>query len=123
MKAEDAVAILRALGAECAALPAETSSAEFTAWYTKTRSVLIKALGENHHITDRFGEVSWSPWVAPTTRDQEIRSFQQGQQESTGLINAAIFELETLAGATDIVSDAGFDPAPCFGSIPASATA
>ncbi|MEH0933109.1 TIGR02391 family protein [Micromonospora sp. CPCC 205558] len=111
MKAQDVVPLLRTLREECVALPLlSVSSAQFSAWETKLRSVLIKALGETHHITSSFQKVSWTPWFEPAPREDMVKTFERARSISIGLVDAAIFELEHLAAVTDVVADAGFDP-------------
>lgn len=61
VKPEDAAARLRALRDEAATLPPSTSSAEFNSWQPRVRSVLTRALGESHHITQEFVSMSWTP--------------------------------------------------------------
>ena len=34
---------------------------EMQAWQPRARSVLTRALGESHHITERFVETRWTP--------------------------------------------------------------
>ncbi len=61
VKPEEAIDRMRALRAEAATLPHSTSSAEFNSWKPRVRSLLTRALGEHHHITERFVNTKWTP--------------------------------------------------------------
>lgn len=61
MNHAEAISRLKALRAEAATLPPSTSSAEFNSWKPRTRSALTRALGEKHHITQRFVRTKWTP--------------------------------------------------------------
>lgn len=54
MKPEEAIDRIRALRDEAATLPHSTGSSEFNSWKPRVRSILRRALGEHHHITERF---------------------------------------------------------------------
>jgi hypothetical protein len=61
VKPEEAIERLRTLLDEAARLPHSTGSAEFNSWQPRVRSVLTRALGESHHITERFVTAEWTP--------------------------------------------------------------
>lgn len=110
MKAEDATERLRALRAEANTLPPSTSSAEFTSWDSRSRSVLSRALGENHHITQRFVEIRWTPsmyTLGDTSAFQRV--FRATVPEAQGVLDAAIAEVELLAGDVPVADESGID--------------
>jgi hypothetical protein len=110
MKAEDAIERLRALRDEAAMLPPSTSSAEFNSWKPRARSVLTRALGGSHHITERFVSIQWSP-IMFTLGDESAftETFRATVPEAQGVLDAAIAELEMLADEAPAADEAGVD--------------
>ena len=100
MNDEDALKRLRALRDEAATLPPSTSSAEFNSWEPRTRSALIRALGEQHYITQRFINTKWTPSAAaPRDTIAFTSTFRGAVPEAQGILDAAIAEIELLAEA------------------------
>lgn len=110
MKADDAIERLRALREEASRLPPSTSSTEFNSWKPRTRSVLSRALGESHHITQRFIETKWTPSMY-TLGDSTAftQTFRATIPEVQGIIDAAIAEIELLAEEAPAADDSGID--------------
>jgi uncharacterized protein Ymh len=109
VKPEEAIERLTALRNE--ALPPSTSSAEFNSWFPRVRSVLARALGETHHITERFLGITWTP-SSYNMYDPDpafISAFQNARQRATGVINAAIAEIELLADEVPVADESGVD--------------
>lgn len=110
MKAEDAVERLRALRDEAATLPPSTGSAEFNSWKPRLRSVLTRALGESHHITQRFIAIKWTPSVYALGDTAAFTgTFRATVPEAQGVIDAAIAELELLAEEVPVADESGVD--------------
>ncbi|WP_152546884.1 TIGR02391 family protein [Amycolatopsis orientalis] len=111
MKPDDAADRLRALHTEAAHLPTSTSSAEFNSWNLRVRSVLNRALGETHHITETFLDIRWTPTMY-TMGDNSafINTFRATIPEAQGVLDAAIAELDLLADDTPIADESGVDP-------------
>jgi hypothetical protein len=106
----DAVTRLRALRDEAATLPLSTSSAEFNSWKPRTRSALTRALGEKHHITQRFINTRWTPSMY-TIGDTSAftMTFQATIPEVQGILDAAIAEIELLAEEGPAADESGID--------------
>jgi hypothetical protein len=110
MEAANAIALLRDLHDEASGLPHSASSAEFSSWDHRTRSVLAGALGEEHHITAEFVSMSWTPGIYMSgDREAFPSAFRAAMPRALGLFDAAIFELEHLS-AMAASDTAGFDP-------------
>ncbi|MFF0144616.1 uncharacterized protein Ymh [Amycolatopsis sulphurea] len=111
MTPDDAAERLRALRAEAASLPTSTSSAEFSSWHLRVRSVLNRVLGETHHITEGFSDIRWTP-AAYTLGDASAftDTFRATIPEAQGVLDAAIAELDFLADDTPIADESGVDP-------------
>jgi uncharacterized protein Ymh len=110
VKPEEAIERLRVLRDEAARLPLSASSAEFNSWQPRVRSVLTRALGESHHITERFVETRWTPW-AYTAGDRTAfeNAFRATIPIAQGILNAAIAELELLADEVPVADESGID--------------
>jgi hypothetical protein len=110
MKTAEWIAQLVALREEAAGLPTSTSSAEFNSWQHRTRSVLSKALGSSHHVTQAFIQMHWTPMMFSTGDSSAFRrAFTAAVPEAQGLLDAAIFELEQLS-ASGVPDDVSVDP-------------
>lgn len=109
MKPEDAIQRLRALRDEAAQLPDSTSSTEFNSWRPRARSVLTRALGESHHITEQFIAIKWTPAVAGTSEAFK-RAFKTAIPRAQGTLDAAIAELDLLADDVPVADESGIDP-------------
>ena len=109
MDTRRAIELLRRLQDEIPALPATNKSAEFASWDERTRSVLARSLGASHHITERFGSLSWIDRVVGGD-SMDRRAFIDAAVKAKGLIDAAIFELEELSAPDAGGSDAAYDP-------------
>jgi len=87
----------------------DTSSAAYTTWRSRTRSLLTAALGPNHHITSEFVALSWLP-VAFTVGDDGpfIRAFRSAAGQAQGYLDASLYELDAMVarrgelGADDV---------------------
>ena len=111
VKPEEAADLLRSLRDEAATLPPSTSSAEFNSWQPRVRTVLTRALGEDHHITTRFVTMSWTPgayMMGDTTAFPA--AFRNAMPAAQGLLDAAIAELEMLGDEIPVADESGIDP-------------
>jgi hypothetical protein len=72
--------------------------------------VLSRALGENHHITQRFVGTRWTPG-AYTIGDNSVftSTFRATIPEVQGIIDAAIAEIELLAEDAPAADESGID--------------
>lgn len=110
MKPGDAAERLRALRDEVATLPPSVNSAEFNSWQPRTRSLLIRALGERHHITERFVKTKWTPSMYTLGDGSAFTgAFRATVPEVQGILDAAIAELELLADDAPVADEAGID--------------
>lgn len=111
VKPEEAAERIRALRDEAATLPHSTSSAEFNSWKPRTRSVLTRALGENHHITERFIKTKWTPgaYSLDDARGAFERTFRATIPEVQGILDAAIAEIELLEDEVPVADESGID--------------
>jgi hypothetical protein len=114
MKLEDSINLLRQFDREIQDMAGSTwDSSDFNSWQHRTRSVLARALGESHHITQGFIKISWSAdmysGIPERDRNSDIQAFANASTQARGLIDAAIFELEQFQQSTDVAEDAGFD--------------
>ncbi|MGH3721311.1 MAG: TIGR02391 family protein [Pseudonocardiaceae bacterium] len=112
MKPEEAIERLRTLRDEAARLPHSTGSAEFNSWQLRVRSVLTRALGESHHITERFVTTKWTPSIYSATdaRAAFESAFSTTIPQAQGILDAAIAELELLADDVPVADESGIDP-------------
>ena len=110
VKPEDAITRLRNLRDEAATLPLSTSSTEFNSWMPRARSVLTRALGEKHHITERFVNTRWTPSMF-TMGDTSAftATFRATIPEAQGILDAAIAEIELLADEVPVADESGID--------------
>ena len=76
----------------------------------RARSVLTRALGENHHITERFVNTKWTPSMF-TMGDTSAftATFRATIPEAQGILDAAIAEIELLADEVPVADESGID--------------
>src|ERR1022692_2480832 len=108
MQSDVAVRLLARLRDEIPALT-DTGSADFVSWNQRTRSALVRSIGETHAITREFTTVQWHPRGFIVEGSYE-NAFHRGQAKARGLLDAAISELEDGGGNFDAVADDGIDP-------------
>lgn len=110
MKPEEVIARMRALRVAAATLPHSTSSTEFNSWMSRVRSLLTRALGEHHHITERFINTKWTPSIY-TIGDTSAFSatFRAKIPKVQGILDAAIAEIELLADEVPVADESGVD--------------
>ena len=110
MKGEDAIERLRALRAEAATLPASVGSADFNSWHPRARSVRTRALGQSHHITERFVGTKWTPSAYVMGDTSAFPSaFLATVPKVQGILDAAIAEIELLADDVPVADESGVD--------------
>lgn len=110
MKPLDAIERLRSLRDEAASLPHSTSSTEFNSWHPRVRSVLTRALGEPHHITQRFINIKWTPSMYSVGDTEAFRyTFRNTIPKAQGVLDAAIADLELLADEVPVADESGID--------------
>lgn len=110
MNYDETISRLKALRQEAASLPLSTSSAEFNSWEPRTRSALTRALGEKHHITQRFIKTKWTPSMYTMGDSSAFTSFFRATiPEVQGLLDAAVAEIELLAEEGPVADEAGID--------------
>lgn len=110
MQPEEVIERLRALREEAATLPLSTSSAEFNSWQPRVRSLLTRALGEHHHITERFIKTQWTPAIhVMGDRSAFEGTFRATIPKVQGILDAAVAELELLADEVPVADAAGVD--------------
>jgi hypothetical protein len=87
-------------------------STKFSSWKGRVQSVLTRALGADHHLTKAFIDVRYGlSIVTSSTPDSAWNSaFLSGLHEATGVLEAAIFELELAGASDDAVDETAFDP-------------
>jgi hypothetical protein len=87
-------------------------SGGFSSWKGRVNSVLVRALGKDHHLVKDFGGVRYSLSVfsSDTPQSSFDRAFAGGVQRACGVIEAAIFELEDAGTSDDAVDETSFDP-------------
>lgn len=112
MQAQKAIDNLKLLKAEAEQGSVQRGSGGFTAWKSKVRSVLTRALGKDHHILAGFDDVrySLSIFYASTPDSEFEQAFQLGLRDACGIIDAAIFELTDAGTSDDAVDETAFDP-------------
>lgn len=112
VKPGEAIERLHALRDEAARLPHSTGSTEFNSWQPRVRSVLTRALGESHHITERFVTIKWTPSMYSMANRQPAfeNTFRATIPEAQGILDAAIAELELLADDVPVADESGIDP-------------
>lgn len=110
MNHSEAISRLVALRDEAATLPPSTSSSEFNSWKPRTRSALTRALGEKHHITQRFIKTRWTPSIYTLGDSGAFTStFRATIPEVQGILDAAIAEIELLSKEGPVADEAGVD--------------
>jgi len=77
-------------------------------WELRVRSALLRALGERHHILERFGKIRWSSSVGGSLSD-EMKWFQRKADHATGMLTAAIAEVGMLADDMPVADESGID--------------
>lgn len=110
MNPEKAIDLLAQLRDESGRLPVSTSSPEFHSWHSRAESVLAKALGASHHITEAFRKVTWGPFAYGGDDSVLPAAFRSGLAEAQGLLDAAVFELRQLRETVGPLDEGGFDP-------------
>lgn len=81
-----------------------TSTAQFVSWRSRSKSVLARALGSDHHITENFAKINWT---LGHPGDDRIET--EAAQEAQGYLDAAAYEVEALASAGYAFDAAGVD--------------
>ncbi len=81
---------------------------QFISWQLRTRSVLAHALGEGHHITRAFIELSWIT-MEYGNPDADRRAFSEGETRATGILDAAAAEIGLLAAEVPVADESGID--------------
>jgi Protein of unknown function (Hypoth_ymh) len=107
MQPEVAAPLLTKLRDEIDTLP-HTNSAEFASWNQRTRSVLVRAMGETHAITQSFITIRWNPTGLLTDRSFDY-AFRAGQEKARGLLDAAMYELVSLGVTSHAMTEEGID--------------
>jgi hypothetical protein len=88
VQSDETIERLRALRDEAGSLPSSVSSAEFNSWQPRVRSVLTRALGPTHHITERFVNIKWTPSMYTIGDSQAFRStFQNTVPRAQGILD------------------------------------
>ncbi|MFI1354868.1 TIGR02391 family protein [Streptomyces sp. NPDC020898] len=87
-------------------------SSKFSSWKGRVQSVLTRSLGADHHLTQGFAKNRYSLSVASsdTPQSQWDKAFLGGVNRATGIIDAAIFELQQAGTSDDAVDETAFDP-------------
>jgi hypothetical protein len=113
VKSQEVIDRLRALRDEAATLPSSVESAEFNSWKPRTRSALTRALGEQHHITQKFIKIKWTP-TAYMLDDTTVfaRTFVATIPVAQGVLNAAVAEMELLAEEGLAANESDIDSEP-----------
>ena len=109
---DKAIGALRALQ-DAAKTPEVMAGGErFTAWKSKVRSVLVASLGPRDDLILKFDGVSYSlsMWSSSTPESAWTRAQHGGIREACGLIDAAIYQLDLLAGDDEPIDERSFDP-------------
>jgi Protein of unknown function (Hypoth_ymh) len=105
---EDAKRELSNLRAELATL-AYANPGVFVSWELRARSALARALGEHHHILERFREIDWFPPVGGGSLAEDIQWFQRKADHGRGMLEAAIAEVGMLADDVPVADESGID--------------
>jgi len=85
---------------------------DWKSWHPKTEATLRRIFGDEHRFVERFGGISWSlsAWTNNTPRESFEAAFYRGLEAAIGLLEAAIFDQETLAEVGDPADDNIYDP-------------
>ncbi|WP_435601420.1 TIGR02391 family protein [Streptomyces sp. C10-9-1] len=113
MQARKAIANLKQLQEEAKQRGIELKrSGEFSSWKGRANSVLVRALGVDHHLVKDFGAVRYSLSVfsSDTPKSSFDKAFLGGAHRACGVIDAAIFELDDAGTSDDAVDETAFDP-------------
>lgn len=91
---------------ELTKLRAESSSADvldgataFTSWKARAKTVLIQALGREHHLVESFDGIRYtlSVWTTSTPQSAYANARKRGLERAAGVLDAAIYEVELSA--------------------------
>jgi Protein of unknown function (Hypoth_ymh) len=85
----------------------QNSEDKFTSWKGRVRSVLSRALGVDHHLTQDFSKVKYETFSPTVIAVQN--AFMQGLKEACGIIDAAIYDLELGGTSDEAVDESAFD--------------
>lgn len=113
MHTSTAIKKLNELKEEALIEGAELESPEkFSSWKGRVRSILSRALGVDHHLTQSFvkNPYSLSAFTSQTPDSAFTQAFLKGVQRANGIIDAAIFELDLAGTSDDAVDETAFDP-------------
>lgn len=113
MQTSTAIASLKSLKEEAEQQGLQLQpSAKFSSWKGRVQTVLTRALGADHHLTKEFIDVRYTLSAASTSTPESAwdAAFLSGLHEATGLLEAAIFELELAGTSDDAVDETAFDP-------------
>lgn len=113
MQAQRAIEVLTGLKEEADRRGLELQPpGEFASWKGRVRSTLIRALSKDHHLLTDFEKVRYSLMVmSPDTPDSAFqRAFLGGLRKASGIIEAAIFELQEGGTSDDAADETAFDP-------------
>ncbi|MFJ5027714.1 TIGR02391 family protein [Streptomyces sp. NPDC088560] len=113
MQAQRAIEVLTSLKEEADRRGIELRPpGEFSSWKGRVRSTLIRSLGKDHHLLADFEKVRYSLMMYTTdTPDSSFqRAFLGGLRKASGVIEAAIFELQEAGTSDDAVDETAFDP-------------
>jgi hypothetical protein len=106
VKPEDAIGRLKELVAE-REQAGDSLYDNDTSWKARVKSVFTQALGRDHHLVSEFDGIRYglSMWTENTPASMWRDAWRDGMAEATGLVEAAIYELEAMTPASDV--DAG----------------
>jgi hypothetical protein len=112
MRREKAIEALSDLKAEAATAAVMNGGEGFTAWKGKVRGVVAASVGGSDHLLDRFDGISYSlgMWTDRTPQSAWDSARHSGIRTACGVIDAAIYQLELLAGDDEPVDERAFDP-------------
>lgn len=107
-----AIAELEKLKVEAAEPLSLRPDQAFASWKSRVEAVLTRSLGANHQTTKAFKELRYtlSAWSSPTPDYAWTEAFIRGVHKGVGLIDAAIYELQLLAGGDEPVDQRSYDP-------------
>ena len=108
MDSTEATERLHALDGELELLAANYVTTEFRSWHLRTRSLLRRLLGADHHISAEFDELDWISIVGDESWDR--RAFNNARAAAHGILHATGAELELMADDVPIADEAGVDP-------------
>jgi hypothetical protein len=78
-----------------------------TSWKARVKGVFAQALGRDHHLVSEFDDIRYSSPIifGSESHSDWVSWWRSGMDEATGLIEAAIYELEGMTPPSDV--DAG----------------